>query len=69
MKRAEEDYINNTITDRIKNKKVSHFGVISSHRNIMSEYPPKQNKDLICDAPKKAEILLNQYPSLPPKQT
>ena len=66
FKRAEQNYVNNIITDGIKNKSNKPFWTyIKSKKNDnMGTSPLKQNGDLICDATRKAEILLNQFKSV-----
>ena len=66
MKRSEQDYINNTIIDGMANDNNKPFWkyIKSKRRDNVGISPLKQNGSLVCEASRKAEILLNQFSSV-----
>lgn len=66
MKQAEQDYINNTIIDGIANQNNKPFWkyIKSKRSDNIGTSPLKQNGNLVCEASRKAKILLNQFSSV-----
>ena len=66
MRKAEWEYINNTITQRLQTNNSKPFWkyIKSRKQDNIGVAPLEKNGSLVCDSKEKAEILLDQFQSV-----